>query len=231
MVNSLRHESIFSPSDFGDRRVDVIGVGATGSRIAFDLAKLGVEQLHVWDDDIVEEHNIANQIYGEDHIGLTKVEALHDIILNNTDTGIVIHKEKYNNQNGFAEIVFLLTDTMSSRKQIWDDHLKMNPDVKLLIETRMDADQGIIHTLSPCEIKHIERWEKTLYNGKKLVKDSEAEASQCGGRTSIGATASLISGFAIWQFMKWFSSKESFDDVENILIFGTRPLAVSSFNF
>lgn len=230
MVNSLRHESVFSPSDFGNRRVDIIGVGATGSRIAFDLSKLGITNIHLWDDDVVEEHNVANQIFGEDSIGKKKVVTMSEIIKSQTNEEVTHHDEKFNGKHGIGDVVFLLTDTMSSRKQIWDDYIKMNPNVRLLIETRMDADQGIIHTLSPCELQHINRWEKTLYNGKKLIKDKEAEASQCGGRTTIGATASLISGFAIWQFMKWFQ-KENFDDVENIMIFGTRPLAVSTFKF
>lgn len=230
MVNSVRHESIFSPSNFGNRRVDVIGVGATGSRIALELSKLGVENLHLWDDDKVEEHNVANQVFGEEHVGQFKVEALSKIIELQTDSSPRTYCEKFNTNHGIGDIVFMLTDTMSSRKQIWDDCIKMNPNVKLMVETRMDADQGIIHTLSPCNLQHITRWEKTLYNGKKLIKDKEAARSQCGGRTTVGATASLISGYAVWQFVKWFA-KEDFDDVENVLIFGTRPLAVNAFYF
>ena len=38
---------VFEPSEFGDRRVDIIGVGAVGSKIALEVAKLGVRNIHL----------------------------------------------------------------------------------------------------------------------------------------------------------------------------------------
>ena len=48
-----RQVNIFKPDEF-NTPVHVIGVGATGSWLAPSLAKLGVKNIHVWDDDIVE---------------------------------------------------------------------------------------------------------------------------------------------------------------------------------
>ena len=76
----MRHLSVFSPHAFGNKRVDVVGAGATGSRIVFSLAKLGVANIHVWDFDKVEEHNIPNQVFSLSDIGKFKGEALKEIV-------------------------------------------------------------------------------------------------------------------------------------------------------
>ena len=117
-IDPTRHLSVFSPHAFGKKRVDIIGAGATGSRIVLSLAKLGVENIHVWDFDKVEEHNIANQIYGLENIGEPKVRALADVIKKSTGTAITAHDERVDGSKQLGEAVFLLTDTMESRKEI-----------------------------------------------------------------------------------------------------------------
>src|SRR5215813_5940026 len=89
-VDITRHVEVFSRDAFGNKRIDVIGAGATGSRIVLSLAKLGLENIHVWDFDTVEGHNIANQAYGMGDIGKLKVDALHDLV--KAQTGLSIHK-------------------------------------------------------------------------------------------------------------------------------------------
>ena len=44
-----RHTEIFNPSEFNPERIDIIGAGALGAEIVLQLAKLGIENLHVWD--------------------------------------------------------------------------------------------------------------------------------------------------------------------------------------
>ena len=73
-IDTRRHIDVFSPDLFGKRRIDVIGAGATGSRVVLALAKLGLDNIHVWDFDHVEAHNIANQVFGLADIGKLKID-------------------------------------------------------------------------------------------------------------------------------------------------------------
>lgn len=212
-IDATRHLEIFDPDRWGSRRIDVIGAGATGSRIALSLAKLGVTNLHVWDNDVVEEHNVANQAFGNEHIGLPKVEALQQIIEKATGTKSYIYPERVCSTTRLGEVVFLLTDTMESRKDIWQG-LKWKPHIGLVIETRMGVDQGRIYTMSPINPLHIRKWEESLYD------DEESEVSACGSKISVGPTAELISGYAVWQFLRWNAGDQT---LENELIFGARP--------
>jgi molybdopterin/thiamine biosynthesis adenylyltransferase len=226
-INTLRHLSVFDPVPFGQKRVDVIGAGATGSRIAIQLAKLGINNLHVWDFDKVESHNIANQMFTQKDIGKTKVSALADQIKEHSGLQIVAHEEKVDGKQQLGEIIFLLTDTMSSRKEIWKAGIKLKLNVKLLVETRMGADSGRVYAFNPCQTAHCREWEKTL------TDDAVAEQSACGGSITIGPTADVLAGLAVWQFIKWFRKTQGDEDLilENEIIYSLRPAIMLSRNF
>ena len=225
-IDPLRHISVFPPYAFGARRVDVIGCGATGSRIVLSLSKLGVENIHIWDFDIVEEHNLANQAFGLDDVGSSKVEALAKLVHKDSGVRVIPHAEKVDGSQTFGEVVFLLTDTMASRKEIWERGIKFKLSGKLLIETRMGADNGRVYAINPCKRNHILEWEKTLYS------DEEAEVSACGASISVGPTAEIISGLAVWQMIRWFSVEQGGNDVlDNETIFSLRSLATISRQF
>ncbi|HEY9868414.1 MAG TPA: ThiF family adenylyltransferase [Candidatus Obscuribacterales bacterium] len=218
-VDITRHIDVFSRDAFGDRRIDVIGAGATGSRIVVSLAKLGLENIHVWDFDKVEAHNIANQAYGDGDIGKLKVDALHDLV--KAQTGLAIHKhaERVDGSQELGDVVFLLTDTMSSRKEIWSKGIRYKMRTKLMIETRMGASEGRVYTVNPTRPAHVKGWEGTLYD------DAVAEVSACGTTITVGPTAEFLSGLAVWQLIRWQAIEQGKEDVlDNEILFGLRPL-------
>jgi len=225
-VDPLRHLSVFKPHAFGARRVDVIGCGATGSRVVLSLAKLGVENIHAWDFDTVEEHNLANQAFGLGDVGLLKVDALALLVQRDVGIAIHTHAEKVDGAQSLGEVVFLLTDTMASRKEIWDRGLKLKLQTRLLVETRMGADSGRIYALNPNLLGHIRAWEEAWY------PDEQAEVSACGASVSVGPTAEIIAGLAVWQMIRWFTIEEGGDDVlDNEVILGLRSMNTISRQF
>lgn len=216
MIDPLRHLQAFDPQQWGQRRVDVIGVGATGSRVALHLAELGVTNLHVWDDDCVERHNLANQAYGIQHIGMPKVEAIQQVIQDKAGETIHIHNQKVDGSQVLGEVVFLLTDSMDSRIQIWAEGIKGKLRIKLLVETRMGLNEGRIYAFAPANPSHAEAWEKTLY-----LKE-EASPSECRASQSIADTAAVVAGIAVSRFRYWFALQKGSEESElvNETIFG-----------
>ncbi|MEI6118425.1 MAG: ThiF family adenylyltransferase [bacterium] len=218
-INPIRHIKVFDPHVFGNKRVDIIGCGSTGSRIVMSLAKLGIENLHIWDFDIVEAHNIANQIYQQDDIGKKKVDALAEHIKRATGLTIHTHPDKVDGTQKLGEIVFLLTDTMSSRKEIWEKGIRYQLSIKLMVETRMGSDNGRVYAINPCKCSHTKAWEDTLHN------DDIAEISACGASISVGPTAEIVSGLAVWQFLRWFSTEQrEVDELDQEILFSLRPM-------
>lgn len=226
-LNTVRHEEVFSPTAFGNKRVDVIGAGATGSRIALSLAKLGVSNLHVWDFDTVESHNITNQAFRLTDIGKPKVEALAEIVKEATGLEIVQHPEKVDGTQKLAEVVFVLTDTMASRKEIFEKGLKLKPWTKIFFETRMGIADGRIYSVNPLKPTEYKAYADTLY------EDEVSEESACGGKISVGPTAEAVSAAAVWQFILWWKHEmgEEVEDFFNEIIFGLNPWGVFTNKF
>lgn len=219
-IDISRHIDVFSRDTFGNKRIDVIGAGATGSRIVLALAKLGLENIHVWDFDKVEAHNIANQAYSQSDIGAFKVDALAALVKAHTGLQIHTHNERVDGTQALGDVVFLLTDSMASRKEIWEKGIRYKMRTKLMIETRMGSDQGRVHTIVPTKPTHVKGWESTLYS------DEVAEVSACGASVSVGPTAEFISGLAVWQFIRWHAieqGKTPNDVLDNEIIFFLRP--------
>lgn len=202
-IDFERQTHYLNPFEFNTKnyRIDVIGAGATGSYVVLQLAKMGLSNIHVWDKDTIESHNLPNQLYGLSDVGKSKVEALHDIILANTGIKIFPHNEfvDSNMTEPLGDIVFLLTDTMSSRKEIYESCLKLGSS-SLCIETRLSATQGRIYSFDPTDFAMQDKWEKTLYS------DAEAERSECGTTITMGASSSMMASMAVWQMIKWYKN-------------------------
>ncbi len=193
-----RQLDMFDPAQF-TTPVHIIGVGATGSWIAFILAKMGVSNITAWDFDSVEIHNLPNQIYGLEEVGLSKVEALKKILSRDCGVEVVARNEKVDGSQKLEGIVYICTDTMSSRKKIWLNSLKYQLDVSLVVETRLGAELGTIYTVRPLDPTDVREYEGTLYG------DSEAEESPCTYR-AISTVVSTIAGLASHKLVKFASN-------------------------
>lgn len=228
MIDPIRHVSVFNPDTF-EGRIDVIGLGATGSRVLLSLAKLGLEGnlLHGWDFDTVEAHNVANQIFGLEHVGLPKAVAAQQIIHALTGTPVITHNEQVDGSQPLGDVVFLLTDTMASRKEIWERSLRYRFRTRVAIETRLGVEAGRIYTIDPNDPVHVREWESTLCD------DEQAEDSVCGARLSVGPTADIVAGYAVWQFMRWHARtrETNADAAESEIIFSLRPHLLMSRHF
>ncbi|MBN1861679.1 MAG: ThiF family adenylyltransferase [Candidatus Thermoplasmatota archaeon] len=91
MKTQFRHELLDGWNKDKVRATTVLigGIGATGSQAVVTLARIGVGKIIVIDKDVLEEHNIGNQVYRRSQIGKTKVNALKEIIAEFSDTNII----------------------------------------------------------------------------------------------------------------------------------------------
>lgn len=203
MLSTIRHDSIFRAYDYKDFPIHIVGAGATGSRVFMSLIELGLTNISVYDYDIVEPHNLANQAYLHEHIGLFKVNALKDLAQKKLGMSAdLIQNMRFINeridQRQFDGFLFLLTDSMASRKQIIEAQ-NTGADSMLLqvFETRMGATHGNIAHFSPQNRQQRAAWFDSL------ISDDDAEVSPCGTSISVGPTAALIANMAVWEFMNF----------------------------
>lgn len=211
MNDFSRQVNIFKPEEF-KTPIHIIGVGATGSWIAISLAKMGIENLFIYDFDEVGMHNLPNQCFTLRDINNNKAKSMRNLI--NLFTGYKIKARDVKVEGGdvLQGIVFVLTDTMKSRQEIYYKSIKNNPNIDLMIETRMDLRGGRIYVIDPKDREQTKLYEETLYG------DSESEVSACGVSQTVLPSALGITSHAIWKFLNFVNDEEIIN--ETILDFG-----------
>ena len=82
-------------------KVAVFGVGGVGGYVCEALARAGVGELHLFDNDVVSLSNINRQIIAlRSTVGLPKVEVMRNRILDiNPDCKVVTHQVFYLPEN------------------------------------------------------------------------------------------------------------------------------------
>jgi molybdopterin/thiamine biosynthesis adenylyltransferase len=197
-LDPRRHLLIFDPHHFGDRRVDVIGCGAVGSRIAMEVAKLGVQNLHLWDFDTIEAHNIANQLFNLDDIGKPKATTLATHVRQATGLEPAVHQKRVSSRQAFGDVVFLAVDTMADRKSIFEHSLRLTFTTQLVVEVRMGAEELRVYGFNPRTRRDCQMWTESLSDDEATVE------SACGAQTTVGATAGITACLAVHRFLQWY---------------------------
>ena len=183
-----RQMGFFTPSKV-EGKIHVVGVGATGSHIVNTLACMGVENIVVYDFDVVEPHNLPNQIYSLPDVGKPKVDALKQYVTNKMGFDIEAVNEKVESIEDLDGMLILCTDSMKSQKEIFESSAKFKPKARAVIETRMGIDHGRVYFLDPNNKIHLKKYAAEWYT------DEEAAESPCNLR-AISVTAQLIACLA-----------------------------------
>jgi molybdopterin/thiamine biosynthesis adenylyltransferase len=216
LINIMRHESVFNPKDH-NYPIHIIGAGATGSRVFAALVELGITNITVYDPDVVEDHNLANQIYMVRDISYPKVDGCMRFAadkLGSSHANMTFSNRKVTEayiREGYMKggVVFLLTDTMDSRREIANALVArcFGPEAQLatapllIIETRMASTHGAVFSINPFDREAHRQWLSTLVDDNDT---DSIEVSPCGTALSVGTTASLIANYAVWQMMQFF---------------------------
>lgn len=146
------------------------GAGGIGSWLTLFLARAGFNII-VYDDDIIEKHNLGGQFYRTAQVGGYKVIALHDSVYNFSGKGINSFTKKIERDMIASPFMFSGFDNMEARKlmfEIWKQ--KSYPVTPLFIDGRLTVDSLQVFCVTP---DRIEEYEKTLF------LDSEIEDEPC----------------------------------------------------
>jgi hypothetical protein len=199
-IDTLRHYELVNPRDY-DNGITVIGAGAVGSRVFSHLIEFGFENITVYDPDIVESHNIANQLYGNSDIGQPKVEALRrwtswklGIRDNSPNFPRTLHfvQDYVTPETPIQGYVFLLVDSLEERGKL-ATAMGNNISVPRIIDVRMAAMHLNVFVFSPHTM--LRSYLETLGN------DEDAEVSSCGSPFSVTTTAAAAASLAVSSFV------------------------------
>lgn len=169
--------------------ITIIGAGAIGGWTTLALAKMGFENLTVFDDDVVSVENMNSQFYRHQDIGKLKVVALEELVADFTGTHISYFQERYL-AGELPGIVISAVDNMQVRKTVWEEHQKNPWRTRAIIDPRMGAESALLYVMDPKRPEDVQTYPKTLYG------DDDAVQERCTAKATI-YTANLLSGLVV----------------------------------
>ena len=182
-MNLAKSYEFFNP-DTCKNRIHIIGCGSVGSTVAELLARFGLMNVSLYDFDVVEEHNLANQMFTTKNLYKPKVEAVYDrwIEINpEAAKGLKLYGDGWTGQklNGY---VFLCVDNIELRKKIVEEN-KYNINIEAMFDFRTaltDAQHYAAKWSNPKDIKALlDTMDFTHEEAEKNAPVSACKVSLC----------------------------------------------------
>lgn len=207
MLNIQKHMEFFDPTELEDT-IHIIGCGAIGSHIAEQMARLGVNDIHLWDFDTVSTHNIANQNFRDKDINTLKTKALEEIMKEiNQDIDITLHNEGWKEDSRLSGWIFLCVDNIDIRRAIVEEN-KDNPYIKGYCDIRMGlTDSQIYFIQNP---KLIPNLLGTMNFSHDEAKEN-VPVSACGMSLSVIPTIKFATAIAISNWINCLKGDETYN--------------------
>lgn len=180
-----RQSGIVRPGEVEKLRVAVVGAGGIGSWTTLLLAKMGVPRIDVYDFDVVEEANLASQVYTRQWLGTPKVAALARIV---GEDVVRPHLERFERVPRYANIVVAAVDNMTTRGEIWD-HIKGEMSVWRYFDARMGGQVYRLLSVRPYRFEDVAYYERpeNLHTDEDSAPDVCSERAICFNTAAVAA--------------------------------------------
>lgn len=180
--------------------VTIIGCGGIGSNVAFELITMGFRRFVLYDDDAVEQRNLASQkAYRHSDLYKKKTEALAQVLIEYGATEVTIHSRRFVADDEIdSPIVIGAVDSMASRKTIWEA-VENSPDVEMYLDGRLEGEIAQIFAVDP--------YSADWYTTSWLFSDEEASNVGTCTMRAIVYPATIMASVMCRHLSLWFRGK------------------------
>ena len=184
-------------------RIHIVGCGSVGSTLAENLARCGVTKMTLWDFDTVEAHNIVNQMFRQQDVGKSKVEALKDILMdiNPEIKDDVELKPKGWEGKLMSGYIFLCVDNIELRRTIVEKHMD-SPYVKAVFDFRTLLESAQHYAADWSDYKMKQDLLKSMQFSHEEAAE-ETPVSACGVTLGVATTVRLICALGVNNYINF----------------------------
>jgi hypothetical protein len=200
-LNLSKSYDFFKPEEVRER-IHIIGCGSVGSTVAELLARFGLTKLNLYDFDIVEPKNLANQMFRQEHIGMQKTDALREMLCEinpeikdaiKTVPGYVEHK--------LSGYVFLCVDNIDLRRDIAEAHRDVTY-IKAMFDFRTRLTDAQHYAADWGHMKMRYDFLKSMaFTHEEAAK--ETPVSACNVTLSVAPTIRMICSLGVANFVNF----------------------------
>lgn len=203
-----KSREFFDPQKVKGRKCHIIGCGSIGGNVAEALARYGIEDIVLYDFDVVESHNIANQIFTEEDIGKEKTEALSEYLykINPKLEQTMIIKGAYTNEI-LTDYVFMCVDSVEVRQDIVNQN-RWNPMVKAVFDFRTTLYEGQCYFADWSKPKDKDSLIESLnFTHEEALQNTPVSA--CGFELSVSPVVKITALWGIANFTNYVNKGET----------------------
>ena len=151
----LRNKDLIDQKNLEE--LSIIGAGGVGSGLILSAAIMGFKKIHVWDFDVLEEHNLSTTMYPSSYLGESKTEAAKAMVKYfGCDTKIIEH-DKFGYMDSLTPCTMMAPDNMEVRKMVYMNWIR-TPNRKVLVDGRMGALSMDNHTVDALHDSYMSNW-------------------------------------------------------------------------
>jgi len=206
VLNITKSYDFFKPEEVKER-IHIIGCGSVGSTVAELLVRFGLTKLTLYDFDVVEPKNLANQLYRQEHIGMPKVEALTKMLceINPEIKGNIKTALGYTEQN-LSGYVFLCVDNIDLRREIAKSN-KDNMYIKAMFDFRTRLTDAQHYAANWGDMKMVDDFINSM-NFSHEEATAETPVSACNVTLSVAPTIRMICSLGVANFVNFAKGAE-----------------------
>lgn len=202
MMDLSKSYDFFQPEK-DDAKIHIVGCGSVGSTIAENLARCGVKNMVLWDFDTVEAHNIVNQMFRQQDVGKSKVEALKDILCDINPEIVDTVELKPEGWQGklMSGYIFLCVDNIELRRQIVEKHMD-SPYVKAVFDFRTLLESAQHYAADWSDYKMKQDLLKSMQFSHEEAA-AETPVSACGVTLGVATTVRLVCALGVNNYINF----------------------------
>lgn len=206
-MNLSKSFEFFNPEACTDT-IHIIGCGSVGSTVAELLARFGLKNVKLYDFDVVEEHNLANQMFTTENLYKPKVEGVYDrwVSINpEAAKTIKLYGDGWTGQklNGY---VFLCVDNIELRRKIVTEN-KFNDSIKAMFDFRTGLTDAQHYAADWSDMSQ----KKALLNTMDFTHEEAQKAvpmSACRVSLCVAPTVRMVCNVGVCNFINFVKKRE-----------------------